>query len=1148
MEKLEIYLGSDKAVKSANEFREALEKTAAEVKKIGTAVDKLDKVLDRLGISAKRSSDPVGKVGRSAKKAGEDAKAGARGAKEFDNRLRDLGKRSSRVGNQLRTILAAAGAITGFAAGVNAIVKYEDSLKILGTIAGATGDELKQLEKAAIDTSRNTRFTPRETIEGLTELARAGLTSTEAIQAVKPTADLARVGLIDLSKSSAIVTKSLTQFALGAESAGRVADVLAKGANVSNADVSTLAQSLAKTGPVARKLGIDLEETVAALALLADNGVAASISGTGLQRILLRLRTPTDEARVALLGLGLAVADINPEKVGLVGALENLNRANLKVTDSTQLVDTEFAVLLSVLTDSVGKLKETDESLRNIAGESAKQAAAGVDTLAFAFADLRGASEEFAVASGRRGIGSALTEITKTGAGAIRVLSGDAKAMKEASTQAKVLAASMQTAGTAIAAVLSFRVATYFLTLQKEVGAAAGAMRLLNTVTKANPFVLLATTIGTVVSAMALFGSSASNAEIRARDQADRIDALNQSYKDLQATLETVSKAPGAFSDANSQQQDFEKARAKLLAIGDELEKINQSDPVPIQKILGTAELASAGEEIAKLQELFGRLPNIQAKADEAADAARARSRSGGLSPGENPIQRLIEADAEAQRTRKQFVDATADAFARLGATMDATGQVFVSREKAIEAVTLALKRNDEAAKAANVSIGSFGEDAGIRSAVAGLVAEREKELRLASLVGIEREKALLLSEAEKRAGQVLNEAEQKRLALLAQQTIRRKEDVAARKAAAQLAAKDAQVQRDLPQRLADLQKQYADQLRLAKAESGERANIQGEIRAANDAKAIGLALDSEAFEALKKQAIEAERLRSSKRKGSGSSGDDGRRTELFRGLEQEEKLVQSVGRERERLFIRIEAENEARQAGLVIGSKEAVDYVKRRAAIEELIRSQDELASLGAAAGDSIGFGFERAIFDAEKLRDAIASVGEELARLAFRQTVTNNLSQLLQLAGSSLANYFGGAGVANGLSSSTASPNGTASPFSGAGYNVNPNQMGGIIPAMTGQIVSAPSVLERGGRNYSIAEGGGATPEAVFPLHRDSRGRLGVVGAGGGGGGDITMVFPAVRNAQDARAARSTLGQRIRRLNQADRTGRRGMRPKGL
>jgi phage-related minor tail protein len=105
----------------------------------------------------------------------------------------------------------------------------------------------------------------------------------------------------------------------------------------------------------------------------------------------------------------------------------------------------------------------------------------------------------------------------------------------------------------------------------------------------------------------------------------------------------------------------------------------------------------------------------------------------------------------------------------------------------------------------------------------------------------------------------------------------------------------------------------------------------------------------------------------------------------------------------------------------------------------------------------------------------------------------------------------------------------------------------LGGVIPAMGGQVVDQFGYLSRGDRTYSFAEGGKTTPEAIFPLERDARGRLGIAAAGGGGGDTFNMSFPAVRSAQDARALRATVSQQFRAAKAADRSGRRGRRPAG-
>ena len=107
-------------------------------------------------------------------------------------------------------------------------------------------------------------------------------------------------------------------------------------------------------------------------------------------------------------------------------------------------------------------------------------------------------------------------------------------------------------------------------------------------------------------------------------------------------------------------------------------------------------------------------------------------------------------------------------------------------------------------------------------------------------------------------------------------------------------------------------------------------------------------------------------------------------------------------------------------------------------------------------------------------------------------------------------------------------------------------PRLTGGLIPAMVGAVIDQPTILQRGGQAFGVAEGGKTTPEAIFRLARDERGNLGI-SAVGGGGDTINMSFPGVRSAADAKAMRATIGQQVRALRMADRGGRRGRRPAG-
>lgn len=83
-------------------------------------------------------------------------------------------------------------------------------------------------------------------------LARAGLTAKDAIAALPAVLSLAQAGGIGLGEASEYVTKAVMGMGLQFTDAGRVADVLAAGANASNTSVTGLAQALSYAAPVAK--------------------------------------------------------------------------------------------------------------------------------------------------------------------------------------------------------------------------------------------------------------------------------------------------------------------------------------------------------------------------------------------------------------------------------------------------------------------------------------------------------------------------------------------------------------------------------------------------------------------------------------------------------------------------------------------------------------------------------------------------------------------------------------------------------------------------------------------------------------------------------------------------------------------------------
>src|SRR5690625_2650362 len=108
--------------------------------------------------------------------------------------------------------------------------------------------------------------------------------------------DLVALSNLELGNAVNITSNIIRTFGFEAKEAGRVADVLAKGAATANTDVAGLGQAMEVAGPVANSLDIALEQVAASAGIMADAGIDGSKSGRMLRQGMLRLAKPTGAA------------------------------------------------------------------------------------------------------------------------------------------------------------------------------------------------------------------------------------------------------------------------------------------------------------------------------------------------------------------------------------------------------------------------------------------------------------------------------------------------------------------------------------------------------------------------------------------------------------------------------------------------------------------------------------------------------------------------------------------------------------------------------------------------------------------------------------------------------------------------------------
>lgn len=296
---------------------------------------------------------------------------------------------ASGIFDSLKGKVAVVGAAIAAYFGVNAFIgaikgagELEAKLSEVKAVSGATAAEMVELRKAAEDAGKTTQYSAVQAADALGNLTRAGVSAKDSVAALPGVLSLAQAGGLDLAHASEIVTKVVAGMGLAFTDTGRVADVLAMGANASNTSVKGLAEALSYAAPVARSVGLSLEATVAIIGKFADSGIDASRAGTALNAVLSQFSDPSSKFRQELALAGITTRDF--EK-----AIHQLAEAGPAGQKAILAVGTEAGpALRALLNQGMPALDELKGKLKDATGSAAATAAVMADNLPGAMAQL----------------------------------------------------------------------------------------------------------------------------------------------------------------------------------------------------------------------------------------------------------------------------------------------------------------------------------------------------------------------------------------------------------------------------------------------------------------------------------------------------------------------------------------------------------------------------------------------------------------------------------------------------------------------------------------------------------------------------------------------------------------------------------------
>lgn len=293
---------------------------------------------------------------------------------------RQVGTRfSSGFGSSMKKVAGLVGVTAGVAGVVGAMksaissgMDFTNALNTMKAVSGATEQQLSAVSAEARKLGTDNKLAATSSVDAanaMLELSKGGFSVEQSMQAARGTLQLAAAAQIDAAQAATIQSQALQAFGKDATYAGQTADILANAANASSAEITDVAGALAQSGTVANQFGVTMNDTAAAIAMMANAGIQGSDAGTLLKSALLALTDQGNPAQGAIKELGLTVYDTQGKFVGLSSLFGQLNTASKSMTSE------QYQAATAVLFGS--------DAMR-IAGIAAQQGKEGFDKMSVA--------------------------------------------------------------------------------------------------------------------------------------------------------------------------------------------------------------------------------------------------------------------------------------------------------------------------------------------------------------------------------------------------------------------------------------------------------------------------------------------------------------------------------------------------------------------------------------------------------------------------------------------------------------------------------------------------------------------------------------------------------------------------------------------
>lgn len=296
---------------------------------------------------------------------------------------------------------------------------FDSKMSAVKAITGATDAEMAVLRDTAKSLGASTQFSASQAADAMKFLGMAGYNTEQILAGIPAVLNLAAAGAIDLATAADIASDVSSAFGLTADEIGRVADVMASTATSSNTSIEMMGETFKYLAPLANAAGQSIEQAGAAVGIVANSGIKASMAGTDLALMMKTLADPA--AQKQLKKLGVETVDTNGNIRDFTDIVRDLSAATSDMQEAEKLAFFErvfqrAAKSALILSGSTTDLDKLAEKLANAGGSAEKMAKTMQDNVMGDFTAMLSALEGVALEIGealKKPLRSFIQEVTQ---------------------------------------------------------------------------------------------------------------------------------------------------------------------------------------------------------------------------------------------------------------------------------------------------------------------------------------------------------------------------------------------------------------------------------------------------------------------------------------------------------------------------------------------------------------------------------------------------------------------------------------------------------------------------------------------------------------------------------------------------------------